>query len=286
MKTVLISGCSSGFGSLCAFAFAAAGYRVVATIRNMDKAAELRVVTKDYADTIDIRQLDVIDEDSIKNCVSSVVADYGAIDVLINNAGLHLLGAIEDMQSERLKLVFDTNVWGAVNLSRAVLPVMRQSGSGHIISISSLGSRVGRVADGAYCASKAALEMMMEAMHHEVVRFGVAVSVICPAAYNTPITQNCNLDAPYDTTSPYKDLIAFRMNKVRGSCENGGDPIEVAHKILEIAKNPTPEFRYVIGNRSAELNQKFTELDGLERSSFLRSFAGIEWWTSGAIPPK
>lgn len=280
MRTVLISGCSSGFGAQLTLAFAQNGDRVVAALRNSADRTALLASDK----SLDVRALDVTDPSSIAACVEGVIKDHGGIDVLINNAGIHLLGAVEDMPDSDFRRTFDTNFFGAMNLTRAVLPHMRQAGRGHVITISSVGSRMGRVADGAYCASKAAVEIMMEALRYEVMRFGIQVAVVCPGAYKTGISrkfQSLNLL----TRTAYGDLLNFRAAKVRASCAGGGDPVEVVAAIKAIADNPAPPFRHVIGEQAQALSQSMSTLDGDARQSFIVKMAGIDWWVSGGNKP-
>ncbi|MDA5193866.1 SDR family oxidoreductase [Govanella unica] len=281
MRTILISGCSSGFGALCALEFAAAGDRVVATMRNLDRSGELQEQARNKNVTLHMRALDVSNPASIESCVSSVIEEFGQIDVLINNAGIHLLAAVEDMADADFRRLFETNFFGAINLARAVLPSMRERGRGHIITLSSIGSRIGRATDGIYCASKAAVETAFEAMRYEVARFGVNVSVVCPGAFKTNITQNVKMPENY-TTSPYADLVQFRAGKVHESCANGGDPLEVAQLIMTISKNSKPDFRYLAGQQALHMDRELTPLNDADRTEMITRLAGIGWWVSGS----
>jgi NAD(P)-dependent dehydrogenase (short-subunit alcohol dehydrogenase family) len=236
-------------------------------------------------ESFDIRSLDVTDPDSIKACVTSVLNDYGKIDILINNAGIHPLGAIEDMEDDNFRRVFETNFFGAVNLARAVLPSMRERRRGHIISISSIGSLVGRVSDGAYCASKAALEIVFEAMKYEVERFGIDVSVVCPSAFKTNIGRKFEMPENYASGSPYQELVAYRLRKVREAIKDGGEPSDVAKLIKQIADDPSPHFRYVVGDKAIQMQGTMTGLGDAERKSVIIRLAGIDWWLSGAEGP-
>lgn len=280
MKTVLISGCSSGFGALAALEFARAGYRVVATMRD-PAAADPGAFDQPGSGTIEVRALDVTDNGSIATCVASVLADHGAIDVLVNNAGVHLLGAIEDMDERDLQTVMQTNFFGALALTRAVLPAMRRAEAGHILTVSSVGSRVGRVSDGIYCASKAAIEIAFEALRYEVARFGVNVAVVCPGAFRTGIDRNFALSDAQEC-SPYAELLRYRLGRVREACREGGDPAEVASVLRGIAEDPSPEFRHVVGAKAVELDQSLSNASPAKRAELLTRFSGIDWWLAGA----
>ena len=278
-RVILITGCSSGFGALCAREFARAGDQVVATMRNPSQH------TFSTDDAIETRMLDVTDAGSIQNCVDSVLRDYGRIDVLINNAGIHLLGAMEDMAEPEFRRVFETNFFGAINMARAVLPSMREHGKGRIINVSSIGSLVGRVIDGAYCASKAALETALEAMKYEVERFGVQVSVVCPSAFQTQIGEKMVMPTTGSDESPYHELLAFRYSKVLESVLEGEDPQEVASLIRQIADDENPKFRYIAGSKAALMQQTLTGLSDAERQALIRKLALIDWWVSGDPSP-
>jgi NAD(P)-dependent dehydrogenase (short-subunit alcohol dehydrogenase family) len=234
---------------------------------------------------IDVRELDVTDADSIAQCVAAVVKDYGRVDVLINNAGIHLLGAMEDMSEESFRCVFETNFFGPVNLARAVLPHMRKRGHGRIITVSSIGSLVGRVIDGVYCASKSALETAFEAMKYEVQRFGIQVSVVCPSAFRTDIGDRITTQVTPGDGSPYAALLGFRRGKVHESLAAGGDPQEVASLIRQIAAEPEPQFRYIVGEKAQVMQQALTGLGDAERQQLIKRLAEIDWWVSGATNP-
>jgi len=278
-RVVLITGCSSGFGALCAREFAQAGDRVVATMRNTRKHS-LPVI-----EGIDVRELDVTDNNSIRECVDGVLGDYGRIDVLVNNAGIHLLGAMEDMNDGEFRRLFETNFFGAIHMARAVLPSMRERGEGRIISVSSIGSLVGRVIDGGYCASKAALETAFEAMKYEVERFGIQVSVVCPSAFRTQIAEKMAAPSQSTSDSPYHDLLIFRYGKVLEAVVEGEDPQTVASLILNIAAQDQPKFRYIVGSKAKLMQQTLAGLDDAERQGLIRRLADIEWWVSGKESP-
>src|SRR5690606_2958941 len=140
-----------------------------------------------------------------------------------------------------------------------------------------------RATDGAYCASKAALEIAMEALRHEVARFGVRVSVVAPGAYRTGIARHA---ATADTgESPYRPLLDFRLKKVRESVAGGGEPAEVAALIRATASAPAPGCRHVAGERAQEMDRVLAGLDDAGRQALLERLAGIEWWTAGVDAP-
>ena len=144
------------------------------------------------------------DTGTIGTAVKNVLAAEGRIDVLVNNAGIHIPGALEDMPEADLRRVMDTNFFGVINMTRAVLPAMRNQKSGRIIMLSSVGGMVSRAVDSIYCASKWALEAVSEGLRYEVARFGIKVSVIEPGVFRTEIGSKYKASPGYPRASPYR----------------------------------------------------------------------------------
>ena len=184
MSNVLITGCSSGFGLLTAQTFARRGDQVFATVRDVSTAGALRQVRDAEKLPITILQLDVRDTASIHSAVSAAL-DGGPISVLVNNAGYAYRAAVEEIDDDELLQQFDINVFGIVRLVRAVAPAMRAQGSGTIVNVSSIVSAAALPFGGAYSASKAAVNLLSEALHYELAPFGVRVAVVEPGPYPT-----------------------------------------------------------------------------------------------------
>ncbi|HET6181750.1 MAG TPA: SDR family NAD(P)-dependent oxidoreductase, partial [Candidatus Sulfotelmatobacter sp.] len=188
-KIALITGSSSGFGLLTSIELAKAGFHVVATMRDfarrdrLDQAASAAGV----AARIDIRGLDVTKFDSIPGFMDSVLRDYGRVNVLVNNAGFAVAGFAEDIKLEELRLQFETNFFGAVAMTKAVLPPMRRQRSGHIIQVSSIVGLLGSVTVSSYAASKHALEGWSESLRLELNALGIKVVLVEPGAFQTGI---------------------------------------------------------------------------------------------------
>ncbi len=188
-KIAIITGASSGFGLLTSIELAKAGFHVVATMRDLGRRERLdqAVAAAGVAEKIDVRALDVTNFSALPGFAEAVVRDYGRVDVLVNNAGFAVAGFAEDIKLEELQLQFDTNFFGAVAMTKAVLPVMRQQRSGHIIQISSIGGMNGSVTVSSYSASKHALEGWSESLRLEVNSLGIKVVLVEPGAFQTDI---------------------------------------------------------------------------------------------------
>src|SRR5262249_18617617 len=238
-RIAVITGSSSGFGLPTAVELARTGFRVVASMRDLsrrsrvDEAAAAAGVTA----KIDVRRLDVTDFGSTSEFVEEVVRDFGRIDVLINNAGFAVAGFAEDVKLDELRLQFETNFFGAVAMTKAVLPAMRQQRSGHIIMISSIGGLVGSVLLSSYSASKHALEGWTESLRLEVRALGIRVSLVEPGSFQTDIwTRGAHVgeNVQSENSPNYQRTLRMR-ERVNGIPKK--DPIVVAKLIAAIAQD-------------------------------------------------
>jgi NAD(P)-dependent dehydrogenase (short-subunit alcohol dehydrogenase family) len=248
-KIALVTGASSGFGLLTSIELAKAGFRVVATMRDLgrrehlDKAAAAGGLTP----KLDIRELDVTRFDTIQPFVDGVVRDYDRLDVLINNAGFAVAGFAEDIKLDELRLQFETNFFGAVAMTKAVLPAMRRQRSGHIIQVSSISGLHGSVTVSSYSASKHALEGWSESLRMEVNSLGIKVVLVEPGAFQTGIwTRGARMgEQSTKQTSPNIERSLRMRERLRELPK--ADPIVVARLIVTIAQDPNPKLRYLVG---------------------------------------
>ena len=248
-KIALVTGASSGFGLLTSIELAKAGFRVVATMRDLgrrehlDKAAAAEGLTP----KLDIRELDVTRFDTIQPFVDGVVRDYGRLDALINNAGFAVAGFAEDIRLDELRLQFETNFFGAVAMTKAVLPAMRRQRSGHIIQVSSISGLHGSVTVSSYSASKHALEGWSESLRMEVNSLGIKVVLVEPGAFQTGIwTRGARMgEESTKQTSPNIERSLRMRERLRELPK--ADPIVVARLIVTIAQDPNPKLRYLVG---------------------------------------
>ncbi len=244
-----MTGSSSGFGLLASIELAKAGFRVVATMRDLGRREPLvqSATAAGVTDKIDVRALDVTQFDTIPSFVDTLIRDYGRLDVLVNNAGFAVAGFAEDIRLEELRFQFETNFFGAVAVTKAVLPVMRKQRSGHIIQISSIGGLIGSVTVSSYSASKHALEGWSESLRLEVNSLGIKVVLVEPGAFKTDIwTRGAVMgkEATKDTSPNFQ-----RSLRMRSAIEKlpKADPMEVARAIAKIAQDPNPKLRYLVG---------------------------------------
>jgi NAD(P)-dependent dehydrogenase (short-subunit alcohol dehydrogenase family) len=248
-KVALITGASSGFGLLTSVEMAKAGFRVLASMRNFKRRERLdqAAAAAGVSDRIDVRELDVTQFDAIPKFVDIAVGDYGRIDVLVNNAGFAVGGFAEDIQLQELRLQFETNFFGAVAMSKAVLPLMRRQHSGHIIQISSIGGLQGAISVSSYSASKHALEGWSESLRLEVNPLGIKVVLVEPGAFDTGVwTSGAVMGQEAKKNSSPNYQRSLRMRKVILKIPKA-DPLVVAHAIVAIAQNPHPRLRYLVG---------------------------------------
>jgi NAD(P)-dependent dehydrogenase (short-subunit alcohol dehydrogenase family) len=253
-KIAMVTGASSGFGLLTSIELAKAGFHVVATMRDLARRERLDqavaaagVAAKVDLRALDVRALDVTRFDTIPGFVDRVVADYGRLDVLVNNAGFAVAGFAEDIKLDELRLQFETNFFGAVAMTKAALPTMRRQRSGHIIQVSSIVGLQGAVTVSSYSASKHALEGWSESLRLEVDSLGIKVVLVEPGSFQTDIWTRGAVMGEQATkqTSPNIQR-SLRMRSVVEKLPKA-DPIVVARLIVAIAQSPNPKLRYLVG---------------------------------------
>ncbi len=242
-KVVLITGVSSGIGQASARLLAQRGCAVFGTIRDASRAEKLL--------DVEVLPLDVRVDESVRTCVDTVLKRTGRLDVLINNAGYVLRGAIEEVALEEAKAQFETNFFGVVRMVRAVLPTMRGQHGGHIINISSAVGLAPVPFGGFYSASKFALEGYTEALRHEVKPFNIHVSLVEPGYIKTRLAEN--------TQSPAEPIAAYdpwrrRASEVREQqWGKAPEAIAVAECVLRIVDSASPRLRYGVGKETARI---------------------------------
>lgn len=249
---VLITGCSSGFGLLSAARLAAAGATIYATMRNLASQTALQAEVKRRGGQVRILALDVTDDATIAEAVAQIQREQGKLDVLINNAGYGLGGALEDLLESELRAQMETNFFGVAKMIQACLPLLRKGQSAKIINISSVAGLVGVPGIGAYSASKFALEGYSEALWYELGTFGISVSLIEPGTYPTEVQKKRILTANFSNPNSHyleenKTLLEATDRRVARGKAN---PEEVAILIEQIVNNPKPKLRYPIGREA------------------------------------
>jgi NAD(P)-dependent dehydrogenase (short-subunit alcohol dehydrogenase family) len=240
-EVVLVTGVSSGIGRAIAALLAGQGFRVFGTMRNPSAA-------NGPLHNVEMVKLDVRDDQSARACVRTVLDKVGQIDALVNNAGYTLIGALEETRIEEAKNLFETNFFGVLRMSQAVLPLMRKQRHGRIANISSVVGFVPAPYQGIYAASKHALEGYSESLDHEVRRFGIRVSVIEPGFTRTNISQNSQMaEQPIEIYASERNRI---LDALRESFAKGVDPATVASVVLEALTSRSPRLRYPAGREA------------------------------------
>ena len=251
-KIVWITGTSSGFGLLASIVLAQDGCEVVATMRNPEKQAELSRRAKEagVADRIHVRKLDVTCESDIASVAKAVVDSFGRIDILVNNAGIAVGGFVEDVAMDDWRRQFETNVFGLIACTKAVIPHMRAQRNGTIINISSVSGRIGLPAFGPYAASKFAVEGFSESLRLELLPYNVYVCLVEPAAFKTNIWETSLGNTSIPASSAYQERALRMMQQIERTAQTAGHPHEVARVIRHIARTPRPKLRYPVGKGS------------------------------------
>lgn len=247
-KTAIVTGSSSGFGLLCAIELAKSGYRVISTMRNVNKGDSLlkHAEKQDVLDLIQIHPLDVTSIESIQ-IFQKYLSSFQSLDVLVNNAGIAVGGFCEELSLEEYRLQFETNFFGAIAVTQALLPYMRAKGKGRIINISSISGRMGFPGLSPYVASKHALEGFSESLRLELRPFGIDVVLVEPGSYQTNIWSSIN---SIDTkpNSPYQPYMAAILKEIENGKSEHGNPLEVAKLVAQIAtQSKIPDLRYPVG---------------------------------------
>jgi NAD(P)-dependent dehydrogenase (short-subunit alcohol dehydrogenase family) len=247
-KVAVVTGSSSGIGYETSLALAREGFLTFATMRNLEKGSIIKSDSDKENLPLKIMQLDVTDDASVSKAVQSIISDSGRIDVIVNNAGYGLVGAFEDLSLDEIKQQYETNLFGVVRVTQAVIPIMRKQKSGRIINISSGAGRFGYPGGSAYVSTKFAIEGLSESLSYELDPFGIKVILVEPGVIRTNfgnvmvVAKNSQ-----DPGSAYLSMTR-KMNEVFGQLmQNGSPPSLVANVVLQAAKSDNPNLRYLAG---------------------------------------
>jgi len=272
MANILITGTNSGFGRLAVLTLARQGHQVVATMRTVSKGDDLRRLGDEEGLDIEIRQLDVTDPDSVE----AAMADPDDIDVLVNNAGFEVQGAIEQIDDVLMQRQLETNVMGPLRTMRAVLPAWSERGSGVVVNVSSIAGRVAPPYSGAYAASKHALEALTESLHFEVSHLGLRVHLIEPGRFPTNFFDNIVFPSAWKD-SPHEDrALAFRESLT--SLDGDGtpaDPQSVADAIARAVTDPSTPLRTLVGGDAELIDVTKTSMSFEDFETTMRT--ALDW---------
>lgn len=256
----LVTGTSSGIGLHTAVGLARAGLHVVASMRDVGKAEQLRAAADAAGVEVDVRALDVVDEEQARR----LIGDLGVVDVLVNNAGRGSVATLEQLTLDELRQQLEVNYVAVASITRLVLPGMRAAGSGRIVTVTSVGGVVGQPFADAYCGAKFAVEGLMQSLAPVVARFGIAVSVVEPAAVASAFVSNVDgVIARPDSDDPYADLLAAYLRRTAGTFDNAQPAESAAEVIVEAATTGTPKFRWQTSGAAATFaGLSLADLDG------------------------
>ncbi|MBC9798019.1 SDR family oxidoreductase [Sinomicrobium weinanense] len=250
-KVWLVTGASKGFGYESVKLLLEKGYRVAATSRDSSKL-EKRINSDHFLPLT----MEVANEESVSKAVSAVMQRFGKIDVLVNNAGYGLLGGIEELADEEIRKVFAVNVFGLINVSRSVLPIMRKQQSGRILNIASVSGSVSAPATGIYSATKAAVIQISEALSKEAEEFGIKVTAICPGGFRTDFLDKSSMATPKNEIPEYT-LVRNTVERFGELNKNqGGDPKKAAAVFIKIGEMPNPPCRIYLGSDALRMMKK------------------------------
>jgi NAD(P)-dependent dehydrogenase (short-subunit alcohol dehydrogenase family) len=267
MPVSVVTGSSTGIGEAIAIALARAGHTVYATMRNPQQGAqELRSIAAKENLAPRLIALDVDSDQSVRNTFAKILEEAGHIDVLVNNAGIGHIGAVEEMPISAFRAVMETNYFGALRCIQAVVPGMRKRRSGCIVNITSVAGRFSAAPQAAYASSKFALEALSECLAQEMKAFGVHVAIVEPGIIATPIFGKVS-ELPPDTAYPH----SRRLNELfRASLEKPVPPSVVGDKVRDIVASGTWQLRHPVG----------PDAEGL--LAWRASFSDEQWVASGA----
>ncbi|MFE6857985.1 SDR family oxidoreductase [Nocardia sp. NPDC057668] len=259
-KIVLITGTSSGIGLAAAVAAADAGWHTVATMRDTGRGDDLRAAAEraGVTERLQIEELDVTEPDSIASCLKKVVAEHGRLDAVVNNAGAGFVGTVEQMGMDVIRKSMEVNYFGVVEVTRAAMPLLRESG-GRIITVTSVGGVIGQPFNEAYCAAKFAVEGFMESLAPVAATVGVQISVVEPGAVASEFIAGQQLDIPamIAAAGPYAPALKHYVERTVGAFRNAQTSEEAAAPIIATLTAEEPAFR-------------------VQTSSWARGFTGVK----------
>jgi NAD(P)-dependent dehydrogenase (short-subunit alcohol dehydrogenase family) len=259
-KVALVTGSSSGIGYETSLLLARNQIATYASMRNLKKGDDLLKIVTNEKIPLKVIQLDVDDDKSVMNAVNTIVEENGRIDILVNNAGFDMFGPREDLTIDEIKAQFETNFFGLIRTTKAVIPTMRKQQSGTIVNISSLGGRIGLLPFlTAYHASKFAVEGFTESLRQELVQFDIDIILIEPGAIRSNFIDNSKNAKNYNPeNSPYSNTIQKVFEGFESIMGNSSHPEDVAETILKAVNTTTPDMRYPVG-KDAEFALKVRE---------------------------
>lgn len=265
MKTILITGASSGIGKATAKKFSSEGWNVIATMRSPEKEIEL----KNLANIL-VTKLEVTDENSIQTAIDAGIEKFGRIDALMNNAGFGTFGAFETATEEQVRTLFNVNVYGYMNVIRAILPHFREIGKGVLLNVSSQGGRITFPTCSLYHATKFAIEGFTESLSYELISQNIEVKIIEPGATDTSFVGSANM-GNNDSVAAYSKFDKLALETYAQLNEKyQSTPSEIAEVIFDAANDKSGRLRYGIGEDTARLLNARNTMTDQEYVDYMR----------------
>ena len=271
-KIVVITGTSTGIGFETALAFAREGYFTYATMRDVSKGDKIKEIAQKENLKIDVLELDVHKEDSVKIAIKQILEQKKRIDVLVNNAGWGLWGCVENVSINEYKAQFETNFFSIIRMVQEVAPTMRKQCSGIIVNVSSYAGRIGFPVSSAYVSSKFALEGLSESLRLEIAPFGINVIIIEPGVTDTNFFKPIKMSKKSKSDTVYGNITDKIIAGVKRKVQSSPQPKEVATVILNAIKDKTPLPRYHVGDDAAEFLDAKKSKSDIQFENYLKRY--------------
>jgi len=273
-KIAVVTGSSSGIGFETSLLLSRNGVYTYATMRNLNKSQQINDVAEKENLPLKVLQLDVTDDKSVKDAIRQVKDESSRIDVLINNAGYDVMGAVEDISIEEFKSQFETNLFGVIRVTKEVLPIMRNQRAGNIINISSVGGKIGIPLNSAYISSKFALEGLSESMRYELEQFGIDVILIEPGVVKSNFFENADVanNNTNNTISAYSQLTQNLYEGFEPMLKSNSSslPSDVAKIIYKAIESNNREVRYLVGKDAISIINTRQKLSDKEFENWIK----------------
>ena len=273
-KVAVVTSSSSGIGFETSLLLSRNGVYTYATMRNLNKSQQINDVAEKEHLPLKVLQLDVTDDKSVKDAIRQVKDESSRIDVLINNAGYDVMGAVEDISIEEFKSQFETNLFGVIRVTKEVLPIMRNQRAGNIINISSVGGKIGIPLNSAYISSKFALEGLSESMRYELEQFGIDVILIEPGVVKSNFFENADVanNNTNNTISAYSQLTQNLYEGFEPMLKSNSSslPSDVAKIIYKAIESNNREVRYLVGKDAISIINARQKLSDKEFENWIK----------------
>jgi NAD(P)-dependent dehydrogenase (short-subunit alcohol dehydrogenase family) len=283
-KVAVVTGSSSGIGFETSLLLARKGFYTYATMRNLNKSQKINDVVEKENLPLKVLQLDVTDDKSVKDAIRQITDESSRIDVLVNNAGYGVMGAVEDLSLDQFKSQFETNFFGVIRVTKEVIPIMRNQGNGNIINVSSIDGKIGLPLNSAYISSKFAIEGLSESMRYELEQFGIDVILIEPDVVKTNFFENVdvvvnnndnNTSTTNNITSPYSQLAQKLFEGFEPMLNSSSSSVsyDVAEVIYQAIVSKNRDVRYPVGKDAVSIIKTRQNLSDKE----------LEYWIKESI---